>query len=186
MVKKRGRKKKFPEVYSIIIRYLILILVAIPNFWIFYFVFTPLTVSVVYFLLNLFFNTSLIKDVIFLSGNFSIEIIRACIAGSAYYLLFILNLSVPKIEFKKRIKMILFSFLSFFILNVLRIFLLSIMYIKSISWFDIAHLVFWYSVSIIFVIAIWFAEVKIFKIKEIPFYSDLKTLFEKTKIKKKS
>ena len=46
------------------------------------------------------------------------------------------------------------------------------------SFFDITHKVFWYFISTIFVVGIWFIEIKIFKIKEIPFYSDLNLLYK--------
>ena len=158
---------------DIILRYLILVVVAIPNLYIFYFIFTPLTVYPSYFFLNLLFNTTLKQTTIFIN-NISIEIIGACVAGSAYYLLLILNLSIPKIKIKKRIKMILFAFASLLAINLLRIFILSLLLISGSQWFDITHKIFWYTVSIIFVVGIWFTEVKLFKIKTIPFYSDIK------------
>ncbi len=168
---------------DIFIRYLILIIIALPNFWIFYLIFTPLTLYPVYFLLSLFFDTSLMQNII-LINNLPIELIPACIAGAAYYLLLILNLSVPKIKIKKRIKMILFSFISLLILNILRIFLLSLVFLSGNSFFNIAHKLFWYLGSTLFVVGVWFLEVKIFKIKEIPVYSDFKFLYKKSILKK--
>ncbi len=168
---------------NIFIRYMILVIIALPNFWIFYFIFTSLTVYPVYFLLNIFFNTSLIGNII-LIDNFPIELIPACIAGAAYYLLLILNVSTPKIKFKKRIQMIFFSFSSLLILNILRIFSLSLIFISGNSFFDIAHKLFWYLGSTVFVVGIWFIEVKIFKIKKIPIYSDIKFLYRKSILKK--
>ncbi|MFW9873990.1 MAG: pacearchaeosortase [Candidatus Thorarchaeota archaeon] len=168
---------------NIFIRYLILIIIALPNFWLFYLIFTPLTLYPVYFLLSLFFDTSLMQNII-LINDLPIELIPACIAGAAYYLLLILNISVPKIKFKKRIKMISFSFLSLLILNILRIFILSLVFLSGNSFFNIAHRLFWYLGSTLFVVGIWFAEVKIFKIKEIPVYSDLKFLYKKSILKK--
>ena len=43
--------------------------------------------------------------------------------------------------------------------------------------FDFTLKIFWYLISIVFVIGIWFAEIRIFRIKKIPFYSDLRDLF---------
>lgn len=178
-------KKRLLEIYNIIIRYFILILVGIPNLWIFYFIFTPLTVYSVFFLTKLFFDVSLLsKDIILINNEIPIEFVKACIAGSAYYLLLILNLSIPKIKFNKRIKMILFVFSFFLIINVARIFLLTLVFMKGYSFFEEIHLFFWYFLSIAFVIVIWFIEVKIFKIREIPVYSDLKFIFSKSKFKK--
>ena len=79
--------------------------------------------------------------------------------------------------------MIFLSFACLLIINILRIFLLGLVYISGFSWFDIAHKLFWYAGSTIFVIGIWFAEVKLFKIKEIPFYSDIKFLYKKSNLK---
>lgn len=166
-------------VYSILIRYIILVIAALPGLWIFYFIFSPLTIYPVQFILHLLFNSTLSGSFIIL-GNYltSFEIINACIAGSAYYLLLILNLSVPNIKLPKRLKMILFAFVSFLIVNIIRIVLLSSIFILKPSIFDISHKLSWYIGSIVLVVGIWFLEVKRFKIKEIPFYSDLKSLLK--------
>ena len=164
------------NIKEILVRYLILVAVAIPNLYIFYLVFTPLTIYPVYFLLNLFFKVSLINTTL-LINNLSIKLISACIAGSAYYFLLILNLSTPKIKTNKRIKMIFWAFFFLLIVNILRIFFLSILAINDFSFFDITHKIFWYFLSIIFVIGIWFTQVKLFKIRKIPFYSDIKQIY---------
>ncbi len=177
-------KKARKHFKNILIRYLILILIAIPNLWIFYFVFTPLTIYPVYVLLGLFFEPFLSGVTITIADCFNIEIIGACVSGAGYYLLLILNLSTPKIKFNKRMKMIFLSFGCFLILNIARIFFLSIAYINGYSWFDFTHKLFWYLGSSIFVVGIWFAEVKLFKIKQIPFYSDLKFLYGHSNLKK--
>ncbi len=161
---------------GIVARYLILIAVSFPSLWIFYFVFTPLTVYPVFYLLGIFFDAILIKNVIIINNQVPIELIRACIAGSAYYLLLVLNLSLPKIKIRQRIKMIVMSFAALLLVNILRIVLLSFIFLESFTIFIAAHQFLWYFMSTIFVVAIWFSEVKFFKIKEIPFYSDLKFL----------
>lgn len=163
------------KLLSIFLRYLIIVLVAIPNLFIFYFLFAPLTTYPLLALFKVFFKeVSLTVNTFKISESFFIEIINACIAGSAYYLLFILNLSMPNIKLKKRINMILFSFGFFLALNILRIFMFSLIFIYfSQNFFDIAHKLFWYFGATIFVVLIWFIEVKKFKIKEIPIYSDI-------------
>lgn len=165
-------------------RYIIQILVAIPNLWIFYFVFTPITIYPLYFLFDLFFDAYLVENVITV-GDIPVEIIPACVAGAAYYLLLILNLATPKIEIKKRIKMIFFAFASLLIINILRMFFLILLYFVDPSLFYITHKVLWYTLSIFLVVGIWFTEVNIFKIKEIPFYSDLKYLYKNIKYRKR-
>ena len=174
------------SILGIFVRYIILLATAFPNLWIFYLIFTPLTVYPVYFLLKIFFGVSLISQIVILVGQtIPIEIIEACVAGSAYYLLLILNLTTGKIKTKTRVYMILFAFLSFLIVNIIRIFLLSLLAISGSSFFDITHIVFWYFISTIFVVAIWFIQVKIFRIKEIPLYSDIKSLYIQATAKKK-
>lgn len=166
--------KKYLEIFS---RYLILILVAIPNLYLFYLIFTPLTLYLSYFALNLFFEATLKGNVIFI-GTLPIEIIKSCVAGSAYYLLLGLNLTTLNIKIYKRIKMILISFSAFLAINIIRIFLLSILAMQNKSLFEIVHQVTWYFLSIGIVIGIWFAEVYFFKIKSIPLYSDIKELYK--------
>jgi exosortase/archaeosortase family protein len=174
-------KEKSKKYLDIFIRYSILIIFSLFNLQIFYFIFKPLTIYPLYFLLSLFFDVSLINNVLLISNQFPIEIIGACVAGSAYFLLLILNLSVPKINLKKRIHILIFSFILLLILNIARIFFLSLIFLSGNSLFDTAHKIFWYLGSTIFVIGIWFLEVKIFKLKEIPFYSDIKFLYKSIK-----
>lgn len=181
--KRKERGKKYNNLLDILIRYLALFVAAIPNLWIFYFIFTPLTIYSVYLILGMFFKVSLMNNIILVNNLFPIEIIRACVAGSAYYLLLILNLSTPKIKLVKRIKMMSISFSAFFIFNILRIVLLSSIFINGLPLFNVIHAALWYFGSIVLVVLTWFIEVKLFRIKEIPFYSDLKTMLE---IRKKS
>jgi len=172
------------DVLGIIIRYAILILVAIPNLWLFYLIFTPLTAYPVYWLLGIFYDAAILNsNIILIAQSIPIELIGACIAGSAYYLLLILNLSTREIALKKRIKMLLWAFGTFLVLNIIRIFFLSLLVISNSKFLDITHQIFWYALSTIFVVAIWFAEAKAFKIKSIPFYSDIKFLYKRIRTK---
>jgi exosortase/archaeosortase family protein len=165
-------KRGFSFAFDLISRYLVLVVFGISNAAIFYFLFTSLTIYPVYFLLKLFFDASLTSNVL-LIRDISIEIIGACVAGSAYYLLLILNLSTRGIKLEKRILMLFLSFFSLLIVNILRIFLLAALLISGNSFFDAAHKLFWYAGSVLFVVLIWFFGVKLFKIKEVPFYSDV-------------
>jgi len=168
---------------DIFIRYLIIILATLSNFYLFYIIFSPLTIYPLYFIFSLFNETILNQNILFVN-NFSIEIISACVASSAYYLLFALNLSLPNLNIKKRAQMILYSFALFLFLNIIRILILSLILFSGSSYFDITHRFFWYFVSTILIVLIWFIEVKMFKIKEIPFYSDLKFLYKNSLFKK--
>lgn len=177
--------KRSNEYLFIFTRYLFLIAVGFAGLGIFYFVFTQATINLVFSILKIFYNASLSGSTI-LIGQVPLEIIDACVAGSAYYLLLILNLSVPNLKINKRIVMIAFAFISFLLINILRIVILSFIALSGSSYFDVTHLVFWYVFSIVFVVGIWFIEVKIFKIKDIPFYSDIKYLINKSVFRKKS
>jgi len=175
-------KKKRNAIYSIFLRYFILVITALPSFWIFYFIFSPLTVFPVYWLIKLIFGATLLGKVIFV-GNYPspIEIVDACVAGSAYYLLLIFNLSIPNIKFSKRVKMVAFAFFSFLIINIIRIVILASIFVLRPDLFDISHKLSWYVGSIILVVGIWFIEVKKFNIKDIPFYSDIKNMSKNIK-----
>lgn len=163
----------------ILLRYVILLLIGLSNLYIFYLIFKPLTIYPVYFLLNIFSEVSLYGNVLSFANGTSIQLVNACIAGAAYYLLLILNLSTPNIKFNKRLKMIIYSFASLLILNILRIFILTNLFVSGFAFFDFTHKLFWYLLSIVFVIGIWFIQIKIYKIKEIPFYSDLKYFYKR-------
>lgn len=175
--------KLYEKFLSMAIRYFLLIILVVPGLALFYAVFGPPTIHISYLLLDIFYEVSLLGNIIFTQG-FPIEIVEACIAGAAYYLLLILNLAIPNVSWKKRIGMIAFSFAIFLLVNVLRIIILTALYVSGSQWFDFAHELFWYVVSIVFVVGIWFWEVKLFKVKEIPFYTDLKFLYSQTHLKK--
>ena len=171
--KKRTKQETIKIIQSVLVRYIILLLFGIFLF-VFYKIFLPLTIWPSYLLLNIFYDASVSGDLIFVSGSI-IKIIGACVAGSAYFLLLILNLTTP-MDLKKRVYSLIFSFSSLLILNILRIFILSVLFIEDSAFFDLTHKFFWYVFSIVFVIGVWFLTAKLFKIKEIPIYSDFKRL----------
>lgn len=171
--------------FYLLIRYLLLLILSLGGLWIFYFVFTPLTIYPVLYLLKLFGATSLLitdyfsaPTPVILFKDLSIFLVSACIAGSAYYLLVILNLATP-MPLKTRLKALAFSLLVFLVFNILRIVFFSILLVKSFTLFELAHLIFWYFISVLVVLGIWFAEIKLFNIKTIPVYSDLKLIYSK-------
>ncbi len=183
---------KRDEIINIFVRYLLIVVAAANGLWIFYKIFSPLTLYPVYWILSLFFQVSIFPEELLLLIDMSLEIwlVKACIAGAAYYLLFALNLSVPKINPVKRIKMVLFAFSSLLGFNLIRIILMAFLYYYGFAYADAIHLIFWYGLSIVAVVGIWFLEVKLFRIKQIPVYSDLMPLFAiahgKRKFKKNS
>ena len=173
------------QFFDILFRYFILVMAALPNFAIFYFIFTPLTIYGVYFLLSLFFPVVLSGSSMTLSGDIVVSIIPACVAGAAYYLLFILNMALPNIKISKRILLISIAFFSFLIVNILRIFLLGVLYFEDFPFLAFLHEFLWYFGSVVLTVGIWFLEIHFFKIKEVPFYSDLKFLYKRNIFSKK-
>ena len=178
-------KKESKEVVGLFLRYIFLVLIVLPGLDIFYAIFLPLTKYPAFYFLQLFFSSNMVGNSIFI-GSKVISIIDACVAGSAYYFLLILNLATPKIKALKRVKMILFAFISFLIVNIIRIVFLSFIYINNSPSFEVLHKTFWYLGGTLLVVFIWFLEVKIFRIEGIPFYSDLKKLYRSSRPKKNS
>ncbi|PIN80639.1 hypothetical protein COV11_03705 [Candidatus Woesearchaeota archaeon CG10_big_fil_rev_8_21_14_0_10_30_7] len=120
----------------------------------------------------------MVENVI-LIGNISLEIIPACVAGAAYFLLLLLNLTTP-MDKNQRVKSLMFSIGGFYLVNIVRLFLFAILITKSVRIFDLTHMATWYFLSTVLVVVIWFAAVKIYKIKKIPIYEDIRFLFSKS------
>ena len=167
------------NMYYLLLRYIILVILGIPNLFLFYAIFTPLTIKPTFAFFSVVDPTAYIvegtNNVIFFKGYFA-TIIPACIAGAAYYLLLILNLATP-MNIKKRIESTVFLMVTFLILNLFRIFIFASLLAEGYKYFDITHAATWYFGSTILVVLIWFSNVLIFKIKDIPVYSDLKQIY---------
>lgn len=169
--------KEDKKVVLIFSRYILLLLIAFFALSFFYSIFLPLTIYPTSSLLKLVYNSQVQGNMLLL-GKFKIELIKACIASSAYYLLLLLNFAVP-MPLKKRVLSLAFSFSLFLAINILRIFAFSLLYINSFKYFNLFHLAFWYVVSGIIVFIVWFLTIKLFSVKEIPFYTDLKFIYSK-------
>lgn len=175
--------KKNP-ILDFILRYGILLIIGLFGIKILYKIFLPLTIYPVY--LSLFAHSpQIVGNILFADGKI-IQIIDACVATMAYYFLLILNLTTPGIKFLKRLAFIGLSFLSLLIINILRIIILSFMYLANSPYFEITHKILWYFGSTIFVVLIWFIGVKYFRVKGIPIYSDLKELYSISSLNKKN
>jgi len=158
------------------LRYAALILIGIFGIDYIYQIFTPLTAYPVFWILKLFYPVALVGNILSLN-SLSIILVPACIAGAAYYLLLILNLSTPMLP-KERIKSLLFTFIFFWILNIIRIVMFAFLFVAGFSYFDLAHKVVWYLGSTFLVSAIWFFNVYLFKIKAIPAYTDIMQIYK--------
>ena len=158
-------------------RYLILIVLGLFKLKLFYNVFTPLTVYPVYGVLSILYeNANLLQANLLFFGGLYAQIIPACIAGAAYYLLLILNLTTP-MGVEKRLKSIAFLFFIFLVLNITRILIFSGLLVSGYEYFDLTHKMTWYFGSTVLVVAVWFVNVWLFKIKNIPIYTDMKNIF---------
>lgn len=164
----------------LISRYIFLVLIALPGIQLFYLVFTPLTVYPAYWILRLLYPSILIMSDFLLLSSLAVQLIPACIAGSAYYLLLILNMTTP-MPVSKRLKSLGFIILSFLFLNILRLVIFSILFFNGYQYFGVMHSFIWYFGSTALVVIIWFANAWVFKIKGIPAYTDMKSLFSGAK-----
>ena len=145
----------------------------------YYIIFTPLTIYGSYLLL-LFYNPNVIGDVIFID-KWAFEIVSACVAGFAYFLLLVLVLLTKDIKFLNRIKMILLGFSLIYLFNIIRIAILALVSINfGFDVFDKIHMAFWNLFSGAYVALVWIFLVLKFKIKSIPIYDDAKYLYEKS------
>jgi exosortase/archaeosortase family protein len=177
-------KKENVWILDIVVRYAIAALsfLIVP---VFYIVFKSLTIGLTWWIMSIFYSVQIFGNSLFFPGfNASVEIITACIAGSAYFLLFLLNLLTRDIKILKRIYLLLFSFVCLFLVNVVRLIIVIPMFLNNSALFDITHKVFWFALSVIFVALIWILSAKVFRISKIPVYSDV--AFVLSKIKKKS
>lgn len=174
-------KEKASSVINLGARYFALVLLGLFNLKLIYFVFAPLTIYPVFWILFLFDNgTTLLPGNIIFSQGFYFEIIQACIAGAAYYLLLILNLSTP-MNWKKRAESLTFIIIAFLLLNIIRIIVFAELFSLGYQYFDVAHILVWYLGSTVLLIAVWFVNVRLFEIKSIPVYSDAMGLINNIK-----
>lgn len=171
------------EVHDLCIRYGLLLGVGLANLLLgdkglFYTLFTPLTVTPVYLIFQALYDDVVRfgPTTIFLKGYYA-SIIPACVAGSAYYLLLILNLATP-MKRGKRIACIGYIFILFLIANILRIVLFGILLTKGYQYFDITHLATWYIGSTLLVALIWFSAILVFGIRDAPVLTDLQALIQ--------
>ena len=164
------------RIATIFLRYGFILIIALIFSYseFFYKILLLLTIYPVKFLLSFFYEASISGNTI-LINYLAIEIIPACVAVSAYLLLLILNITTP-MNIKKRVISLIFSISCLLIINILRIFGFSFLFINNYAYYDALHKLFWYALSILIVIGIWFASVFLFKISSIPAYSDISFL----------
>ncbi|MEM1535364.1 MAG: pacearchaeosortase [Candidatus Pacearchaeota archaeon] len=176
-MKKEQKQQKWQKQWSIEKQFILLcsryVIAIIVGFfiWVFYSIFTPPTLFLLEKFLKIFFDFVMVYKEIIIYKETAIAIIPACIGGSAYYLLFLLNLLTPRLEIKKRLLILIFTFSAFFTFNFLRLALLIGLKFAGYN-IELYHRIFWYVGSTVFVFLIWLFSIKIFKISEIPVVAD--------------
>lgn len=177
------KRKKEHDRHDIIIRYLLILLSALFGGYLYY-IFLPMTLYPVYLVLKLAYpaSASISGNILLIQGK-EIEIIRACVGGSAFLLLLMLNLATPYIKWARRLGLFIFSAFFFLMFNWVRILLLSWLYLNDSIAFNSIHLFSWYFASTVAVFLIWLISVKAFSAKGAPFISDLKYLHSTAKKK---
>lgn len=172
--------KQNKKITGLIARYFSILILGLGNFYILKKALTPLTIHTTQLALSLFTETNLIGDTIH-TTFLKIQIAPACVATSAFYLILILIFSTSAIKPKTRLKAALTAMAILFALNITRILILIPAF--ATPYFDAIHWIFWHLISTIFVVGTWFATTKLYKIKSIPIYSDIKYLKNLTKSK---
>jgi len=164
-------EKEVKEVIGLFARYFLIILLGLGNLYLFYKILTPLTIWSVFGVLSLFSNQVQIIDNWIFYNLITISIIPACVAGAAFYLMFILIFSTKDIKVINRAKILISSFLLLFLFNILRI--IFLIFLFGSNYFDVLHWLFWNILSTVAVVGIWILMVRLFRINKIPIYSDI-------------
>lgn len=140
-------------------------------------VFFFLTIHTSYYLLNLIkIKTILISPYLITFSNY-IRFSSACAIISAYFFLLLLIILTKDISFKKRIKMFLLGSLMMFLINIARIIVLILILERNgFNAFQQAHDIIWMIMGSVLVALIWIFLIKVYHVKSIPIYSDIKYL----------
>jgi len=174
--------KQNKKVLNLITRYLSILILGLGNLYILQKILTPPTIHTTNWILGIFTETILTKNTI-RTNSLTLQIIPACVAISAFYLLIFLILSTADIKTKTRFYAACSAIAILFILNITRILILIPM--ASSPYFNTVHWLFWHLISTVFVVATWFTIIKLYKIESIPIYTDIKYLKGLIKYKKK-
>ena len=171
------------KILGLFARYFSVLLIGSGNLYVIYKVLTPLTIHVLNTILSIFTTTELGGNIIHLRDlGIGIEMVPACIAGSAFYLLLLLVMSTADIKPETRTKALVSSFAILFALNILRIMIL--VPVANTPYFETAHWILWHLISTLFVVGVWLITIKLYEIKTIPVYSDIKYIKSLIRFKK--
>lgn len=140
-----------------------------------YTVIAVFTLHFSYFFFSIFVPSALIGNKIATLTN-TFEFIPACVATSAYILLALLVFLTKDISWNERLQMIAYGWLAILAFNLLRIELLLLTFFSLNTAYDTIHLFVWKFMSTAFVVLLWLGMAKMYKVKAIPVYSDIKVL----------
>ena len=147
----------------------------------FYFVLAPITLYSSYFITKIFFPV-VIKENTFLINDLTLEFVPACVAVAAYILISLLILLTKDIKPKVLIKMFVIGFFLILIANLIRIEIMIFVLIEyGNNLFKTLDLFFWKVLSTVYIVFVWILLTRLFKIKTIPVYSDVKYLIKRLK-----
>ena len=111
-----------------------------------------------------------------LGGEATVNIVKYCVTASAYYLLALLCIITMGISLWKRFLMFLIGSALIFGMNIARIVILIIILLNNEGMFEAAHFTLGLLLSVGYVILVWVLLSFLFKVKTIPFYSDIRFL----------
>ena len=157
-------------IYSFLIR---VILCFVPISF-FNAVLIPATVLAVAWLLP---GSSIAGNIILFQG-FQSRIVEACVAGFAFYLIWVLMLLTKDVRLRDRVGIFVLGMVLMFSMNVIRILILIGIYINlGVDAFNSVHFLFWQVFSGVYVAIVWISLVSMFKLKGVPAWEDIKTLW---------
>lgn len=113
-----------------------------------------------------------------LGGDVTVNIVKACVTASAYYLLALFCIITMGIALWKRVLMFLIGSALIFGMNLARIVILIIILLGDSSVFRTTHDALGLLLSVGYVILVWILLSLLFKVKTIPFYSDIRFLVD--------
>lgn len=111
-----------------------------------------------------------------LGGAATLEVVKYCVTSSAYYLLALFTIITMNVQVWKRVLIFLSGTVLIFLMNIARIVLLTVTLLSNPEAFKAAHAALGMFISTIYVVIVWVLLSVLFKVKTVPFYSDIKFL----------
>ncbi|RMD46081.1 pacearchaeosortase, partial [Candidatus Pacearchaeota archaeon] len=144
------------KAFGVFLRYFFLLVVGL-NLDKLYSFLTWATVNSLGLIFSIYTKPLIVRNYIRLPG-LVIQVIPACVAASAFFLLIFLFFSTP-MKPEKRLKVLAFSILALFVINLARI--VFLVEFSGSKYFDAVHWFFWNFLSTVFVVALYIASYKI-------------------------